>query len=222
MLRRSIIVSSICMVLASSVAMADMGNISKVNRGISVPNGETAGNLDTVNGSISIGNGAIVRSAETVNGSITIDDQAKVESAETVNGSIRIGAGAVVMRDAETVNGSVMLGADATVQGAAETVNGSITLDARAHVAGGLDTVTGDIDLGPDSRVEGGIHIDKPTSSWFSSGKTRTPKIVIGPRAVVTGDLVFEREVELYVHDTAKVSGKIVGATAKSFSGDKP
>jgi len=42
--------------------------------------------------------------------------------------------------------------------------------------------------------------------SW---GKPKVPRIVLGPNSTVKGNLVFEREVELYVHSTAKY-GKII------------
>lgn len=220
--RHPILSSSFVLLLACGGAHADLGNISKVNKSIHVPSGEVAGDVDTVNGSITIASGATVRSAETVNGSIRIEASARAESAETVNGSVRIGTDGVVMRDAETVNGAVQLEARADVQGGVETVNGSITLAEQAHVGGGIETVNGDIDLGADSRLEGGILIEKPTMSWFNNNGNRKPRITIGPRAQVAGDLVFEREVELFVHDTATLKGKIVGATAKRYSGDRP
>ena len=44
---------------------------------------------------------------------------------------------------------------------------------------------------------------------------------MIGPNAVVDGTLDFERDVDLYVSDSAKV-GTIKGATANKFSGDRP
>jgi hypothetical protein len=47
-------------------------------------------------------------------------------------------------------------------------------------------------------------------------GGKRKPRIVIGPNAVVDGDLVFEREVTLYVHSSARI-GKVTGATAIPF-----
>lgn len=221
MSRHPLVSSTFVLLLACGSASADLGNISKVNKSIHVPSGEVAGDVDTVNGSVTIGSGATVRSAETVNGSIRIEASARAESAETVNGSVRIGTDGVVMRDAETVNGAVQLEARADVQGGVETVNGSITLDEQAHVGAGIETVNGDIELGADSRVEGGILVDKPAMSWFNSNN-RKPRITIGPRAQVTGDLVFKREVDLFVHDTARIEGKVIGATAKTFSGDRP
>jgi hypothetical protein len=63
--------------------------------------------------------------------------------------------------------------------------------------------------------VQGGILVEKPHGiSW---GKPRVPRIIIGPNAVVNGELRFEREVELYVHTSAKI-GSVSGATAKSYT----
>ena len=52
-------------------------------------------------------------------------------------------------------------------------------------------------------------------------GKQRPPRIVIGPNAVVDGPLVFEREVTLYVHDSARI-GKVTGAIAVRYSSPTP
>ena len=108
--------------------------------------------------------------------------------------------------------------AGADVGGKLENVNGHIVLNA-AHVAGGLRTVGGDIDISGASHVEGGIHVEK-SNSWFNI-ETRKPRIVIGPGAVVQGELRFDREVQLYVSDQATV-GPISGATAVKFSGEHP
>jgi hypothetical protein len=67
--------------------------------------------------------------------------------------------------------------------------------------------------------VLGGIKVQKP-SGW-SWGKQKPPRIVIGPDSEVGGALVFEREVELYVHATAKV-GRITGATPVRYDGANP
>ena len=74
-----------------------------------------------------------------------------------------------------------------------------------------MKTVNGDIEVGEGSRVDGDIVVEKERglSMWRSK---RTPKVVIGPNAVVTGEMRFEKEVELHVSKQAKV-GKIVGAT---------
>ena len=84
-----------------------------------------------------------------------------------------------------------------------ENVNGAIRME-RAHVGGEIRTVSGDIDVGTGSRVDGGITVEKPTGFFGIWTEQRPPRVVIGPGAVVAGPLVFEREVELYVHDSAR------------------
>jgi DUF4097 and DUF4098 domain-containing protein YvlB len=196
-------------------------DIDKVNGAIRTEAGVEYGELDTVNGSITIERGVRADSASTVNGSIDIDDQATVGTVETVNGGIDIGEAVVIERMVETVNGRIVIARGSQVHGKVETVNGRIALEG-AEVGDGIATVNGDIEVGADSIVRGGILIEKPNSGWFNWGnKQRTPRVVIGPNAVVEGRLVFEREVELFVHETAKI-GTVTGATAKSFSGARP
>ncbi|MBS0555963.1 MAG: hypothetical protein JSR27_00960 [Proteobacteria bacterium] len=194
-------------------------DIDKVNGSIHVPDNATAGTLSTVNGSIHVGDGAHATSATTVNGSLHIGANDTLESLDTVNGGIHVGANTKIAKTIEAVNGSITLAAGADVAGKVSNVNGGITLTA-AHVGGGIETSSGDIDVGANSRVEGGILV-KEDSSWFHFGVVRNPRIVIGPHAVVQGDMVFKRTVQLYVSDSATV-GKIDGAQAIAFSGDKP
>lgn len=205
------------LICASLPALAD-DDISKVNGSINVQSGQNAGELDTVNGSIRVGDGATVTDAETVNGSVNIGSDVKIESISTVNGGVDVGARTRVSKDIEAVNGRVTLAEGVEVQGAIENVNGDIRLG-KAHVVGHLKTTSGNIQVGADSRVDGGILVEKP-SGWFNwSGKP--PRIEIGPRAVIGGTLEFRRDVELYVSDSATI-GKVIGATAKKFSGDRP
>jgi len=105
------------------------------------------------------------------------------------------------------------------VAGAIETVNGAIGL-VDTDVARGLETVSGDITVGVGSHVRGGIHVDKPQMQVLSFHK-RDPRIVIGPDAQVDGALVFERPVQLFVHERAKI-GTVTGATVRRFSGAVP
>jgi DUF4097 and DUF4098 domain-containing protein YvlB len=207
--------------LALAVAVpAAASDTDKVNGDVHVASGQTVGDVSSVNGDVRIDGGATVDEAETVNGSIDLADKASARSLETVNGSIDLGAGARVARTVETVNGSITLDRGADVAGRASNVNGTIHLDG-AHVGGGLETVAGDIEVGADSRVEGGILVDKPNNGWFHFGTTRTPRVVIGPGAVVKGTLEFRREVDLYVSDRATI-GEVKGATVHKFSGDQP
>lgn len=194
-------------------------DIDKVNGSIHVPDNATVGKLTTVNGSIHIGANAHAKSAQTVNGGIDVDTGSTLDSLKTVNGGIHLAAKAKAAKTVETVNGAITLNPDADVAGKLSNVNGGIRLDA-AHVGGGIETVSGDISIGANSRVEGGLLVDED-HSWFHFGSSRKPRIVIGPHATVQGTLTFKREVELYVSDSATI-GKVEGASAVKFSGDKP
>jgi DUF4097 and DUF4098 domain-containing protein YvlB len=204
---------------ASFAAFAQLpGDIDKVNGSITAESSQTYGDLSTVNGSIRIESNAKADDAETVNGSINAADNIRVRSMTTVNGSIKVGTQAQIDQSVETVNGSIFVDRGGNIGDDVTTVNGAIGL-VDTDLAGGIETVNGDVTVGIGSHVRGGIHVEKPGSSWFQTGKRKPPRIVIGPNAVVEGQLIFEREVVLYVHTTAKV-GRISGATAIPFSTD--
>ena len=213
---RTLILMSVLLVSSTAFAGED---ISKVNKSIQAEAGTEYGDLSTVNGAVSVGDGAVAEAVETVNGSVRIGDRASVDSAETVNGSVTLGRDVAVTRGLETVNGAITIDSGGRIGGGIETVNGRIELDAT-EVGGRLETVNGDITVGANSHVRGGIIIEKPSGNWFSSN-SRPPRVVIGPNATVEGTLDFQREVELFVHETAKV-GTIKGASAKRFSGATP
>jgi DUF4097 and DUF4098 domain-containing protein YvlB len=210
----------IAVLVASPLVLAKGQDIDKVNGAIRTDAGVEYGDLDTVNGSISIEKGTHAESASTVNGGIEVDDQAVVGSLETVNGGIDIGEAVEISIGVETVNGGIDIDRGTRIQGKVETVNGRIELEG-AEIGNGIATVNGDITVGADSIVRGGILVEKPSGGWFNWGKQKVPRIVIGPNAVVEGTLDFEREVELFVHDSANV-GTIRGATAVKFSGATP
>ena len=194
------------------------GNISHVNRGITAEAGRQYGDLETVNGGISIEAGASADTVETVNGGISVDDHARLGSLETVNGGITAGQDVQVARGAETVNGGIRFEFGSSVGRDVTTVNGGITVK-KTHVGGRIETVNGDITVGNGSVVEGGILVQKPQGiSW---GRQRTPRIIIGPNAVVNGTLRFEREVELFVHPSAKI-GAVSGATVQRYTDTLP
>lgn len=196
----------------------DGRNISHVNRGITAEAGRAYGSLETVNGGITIEDGATAEAVETVNGGISVGDKARVHSLETVNGGINAGQDVQVERGAETVNGGIRFGFRSSLGGDVTTVNGGITIK-QTRVQGRLETVNGDITVGNGSVVQGGILVERPQGmSW---GKRRVPRIIIGPNAVVNGTLRFEREVELFVHPSAKI-GTVTGATAKPYTDTLP
>jgi DUF4097 and DUF4098 domain-containing protein YvlB len=224
---RSIALSAVltATVAVTACGMAGNGDVTAgqngantINGSIDVPAGEQSGAVGTVNGSIHIDENATVHSASTVNGGISMGAHASAESLSTVNGAVTLGAGAHVARSVTTVNGSMSLKNGAEVGGNLRNVNGHITLTA-AHIGGGLRTVGGDIDVLGGSHVEGGIVVEK-SSGWFN-WNVRKPRVVIGPGAVVQGELRFEREVRLYVSDKA-TTGQITGANPIRYSGDNP
>lgn len=222
----------------SGTALADNPpDLSKVNGSLSADAGREYGDIDTVNGSITINSDAIARDVDTVNGSITLDTRARVDdvstvngrivarngvqarSIETVNGNIVGVSNIKIAKSVEAVNGSIEIGAGSTVGDNVETVNGSILL-LSMRVGGNVGTVNGNITLGTDAQVERNLTVRKPTGWGFNWGKPKVPRIILGPNSVVKGNLVFEREVELYVHTTAKYGE--IKLTDKEASTVKP
>ncbi|HYM35747.1 MAG TPA: hypothetical protein VET48_10150, partial [Steroidobacteraceae bacterium] len=178
--------------------------------------------LHTVNGSISIGDRGVVNSATTVNGSVRVGDDCRAKKLSTVNGRVVIGNRTVISGDVVTVNGRIELGENAVVDGNVKNVNSQITLGRSAHVGNQVITSTGDITLENNARVDKGIRV-RESDNWFSSifgglfdVFSHTPVVTIGPGAQVDGELVFEREVELKVHSTAKI-GPVKGAKVQRY-----
>lgn len=208
---------SLLLATGTVAAAPDGADIDKVNGSITAESGQVYGDLDTVNGSIRLEDGAHVRDAETVNGGIKAGDDIEADDVGTVNGDIRIGERARIGGGLETVNGGIFVGRGGNVAKGIETVNGAIGIVAT-EVGGSIETVNGDITVGIDSHVRGGLKVHKQNSTWLPIrfGNNRKPRIVIGPNAVVEGDLVFEREVTLYVHASARI-GNVTGATPVTF-----
>jgi DUF4097 and DUF4098 domain-containing protein YvlB len=198
----------------------EYGSLESVNGGITLREGASARSVQTVNGGINVHSRARVGKAETVNGGIDLDADASADSLEAVNGGISLGERVRVADGVESVNGGIRLATGAKVGGDVENVNGAITLMA-AEVGGDITTTHGDITLAKGSVVQGGILVEAARSSWWSDGNDRKPRIVIGAGCSVRGTLVFEREVELFVHPTAKV-GTVTGATAQPFTDTLP
>ena len=196
-------------------------DIDKVNGSITAEAGQFYGDLSTVNVGIDLQRGAKVEDVETVNGGIEAGDEVVARSVSTVNGGIRFGQRAQVDGDVETVNGGIFFDRGSNVRRGVSTVNGGIGL-VDTDLGGGIETVNGDITVGVGSHVKGGIRVEKPTGNWgLRMGKPKVPRIVIGPNAVVEGNLVFEREVTLHVHQSARI-GNVSGATAQRYSTATP
>ena len=205
---------------------SEASGASSVNGSISV--GEDAvvtGNLKTVNGTIRVDDGAKIEKASTVNGGVRVSDRVRCESLSTVNGSVKVGEGATVDGGLSAVNGRIMIRNGSGVADDVTNVNGEIELTG-AEVGGNIETVNGDISLKDQSVVKGNILVEKPNSwGWGKKSKKRKPRIVIGPGSVVEGKIDLEREVELFISETAEV-GSVEGVMsmddAVRFSGDSP
>ncbi len=156
-----------------------------------------------------------------VNGGISIEDNSTAGTLETVNGGINVGRRSVVSGNVEAVNGGVRLHAGTQVQGRVENVNGGVSAIAST-IGGGIGTVTGEIVLDQGTQVRGGIHVEKP-HGWgnlIQLGDSKPPRVVIGRNSIVQSELRFDREVRLYVHQTARI-GRVTGATATRYNTDE-
>lgn len=213
-----------------------------MNKSISIEAGGHSGGESTLNGSISVGEAAVVDgNLETVNGAIRVDDNATIEDAETVNGSVHI-ASTVKAGSLQSVNGSVSVGDDSTIDGGIDVVNGRISLGSGssvsedvsningeiqldgADIGGSLTTVNGDITLSGGSTLQGDLVVERPRGGNWSNSE-RKPRIIVGPGSRVVGEIRLEREVELYISDSAEVggvSGVMSMSDAERFSGERP
>jgi DUF4097 and DUF4098 domain-containing protein YvlB len=206
-----------CLGLLAGCDEAGDGNaLQKVNGSVHVHSGTAPSDAETVNGSIEIDDNAAVGGAMTVNGGIKVGSRATATNLHTVNGGIVVGSATRIAKNIESVNGSISLADDVIVAGPVTNVNGKISLQS-AQLGGGITTVNGDILIYGASHVAGGIHVEKP-GGVIRLGSS-PPRIEIGPGATVQGELIFDREVRLYVSDKATI-GPVTGATAIPFTGD--
>ena len=132
-----------------------------------------------------------------------------------------LGERVTVRDDVSTVNGALSAEAGSKIGGSVEAVNGAIRLY-NVGVGGDVANVNGGMELHDGTDVQGSLIVRKPRGSSWSDNR-RKPRIVIGKNVRVRGDLVFEREVELYVHESAEI-GKMTGVEVEMerYSGDRP
>lgn len=170
----------------------------------------------TVNGSVVVEEDARVNDCATVNGSVRIGDRTKSGDLRTVNGDLKVGRDAIIDGHIQLVNGSVRLAPGAEVQGDVGTVNGLIEMHA-ARVDGNVTNTNGGMMIMDGSQVQGDVKVKDAGDDPYS----KPPKIVIGEKARIRGRLVFDRPVELYVHDSAEI-GPVSGAQINRYSGREP
>ena len=198
---------------------------TSVNGSITVgDNAVVTGALTTVNGKIIVDSGASIERAKTVNGGLRLADNVKAEDLTTVNGSMTVGENTSIDGDITGVNGRIELAKGVTVSQGISTVNGRIELTST-EVGGNIETVNGDVELAKGSVVMGDLVVEKPDGWNWGNKKSRKPRIVIGPGSRVEGKIELEREVELFISDSAEVggvSGEMSMDDAVRFSGDQP
>jgi len=206
-------------------ASEESGGATSVNGSITVGADATVtGNLKTVNGSIRVDEGASIEEASTVNGGVRLAEKVKAESLTTVNGGINVGDNGDISDEVGAVNGRISLGKGTRVGEDVGNVNGQIGL-AGAEVGGDVTTVNGDIELSDGAVVKGDIVVEKPSNWSWGKEKGRKPRIVIGPGSRVEGTIRLEREVELFISESAEVggvSGEMSMDDAVRFEGDRP
>jgi len=227
--------------LAMLMALPAFGG--SINKSVKIAAGVEAAGASSVNGSVSVGSDAVVTGGvNTVNGTVKVDSGASIQDASTVNGGLKIGAN-VKADNLSTVNGAIRVGESATIRGEIEAVNGQISIAkgttvakdvgnvnghielSGAQVGGDVSTVNGDIEIIGLSVVKGDVIVEKPGGWNWSNSMNRKPRVVIGPGATVEGMIALQREVDLFISETAKVggvSGIMSMNDAVRFSGENP
>ena len=195
-------------------------NIDAINRSVRVEAGREVGNIDLINGSIELGDDSSAGALDSINGSIRLGERVTVRNIDATNGRIRAGAQLTVRGSVDATTGSVWLGAGGNIQGDLDALNGSMELHST-RIGGAIKSVNSSLDTGPNSSIVGGIRYRK-ADGWFNNiGNSKPPRVVIGPGSKVVGPMQFEREVELWVHESASI-GELVGAEARRYAGERP
>ena len=228
-----------CGAVNRSIQIADGevvdGDVRNVNGAIHIGSNCTiSGDVRNVNGAINVGAGTRLNQLRNTNGSIELGAETEVASVRSTNGRIRIGQGAAVSENVSNTNGAIELAKEVTVGGNVETTNGPLRVAEGSRIggkasslngpivltaarAGDIIGANGSIELLDGTVVDGEIHV-RETRGTVSSG---TPRIILGRNVVVEGPIRIEREVQLYIHESAR-TGEISGAEPISFSGDRP
>lgn len=206
-------------------AGATAGGATSVNGSITIgENAVVTGGVKTVNGAVRVDNGASIENASTVNGGMRVADNVRADNLSTVNGAVRVGDQSTVSGEVEAVNGKISVGSGSTVAGNVANVNGQIELTG-AEVGGNVSTVTGDVLLVDSAVIKGDLIVEKPSNWGWGNKNNRKPRIVIGPGSVVEGAIKLERDVELFISETARVGGVegvMTMEDAVRFSGEQP
>ena len=135
----------------------------------------------------------------------------------------RIERGSRLDGEISAVNGRIAVGGGSKVANDVDNVNGEIEL-AGSEIGGSLTTVNGDVELADGAVIRGDLVVERPGGSGWDHDN-RKPRIVIGPGSRVEGVIRLEREVGLYISESAEVGG-VEGEMgiddAVRFSGKRP
>lgn len=223
--------------IASCLILLALAGCNGVNQRLVIEDGEFVDrDLSNINGSIRVGAECeVTGEVSNINGSIQVGSGSRIgASISNVNGHIKLHAGVEAGGDVRSTNGHIELGEGAAVAGAVHTTNGRIELAQNARVddevsttngrirlssaeVGSITSHNGDIELLEGSTVQGALNMKK--SGGMNLGDD--PEVIIGRDVSVAGPLVFEREVTLWIHESAEV-GEISGAEPEFYSGDSP
>lgn len=194
-------------------------DIRNINGRISVGGGMSVNNVSSVNGRIEIERDATASSVQGVNGRVELRENTSIEGdVHTVNGRINAVRGGSIGGNASSVNGHIRL-TDFSVGNNVETTNGSINLIA-VKVGHNVESRGGDITI-ESSVIERDVIIHKKRRNnllWMPLWRIGKSEIVIGPNSEIKGNLIAREDIDLFVHESAKI-GSIVGADPIFFSG---
>jgi cytoskeletal protein CcmA (bactofilin family) len=204
------------------------GAMDSTSGDVRLETGATATSADTTSGDVELGFGArILGKIDVTSGDVTLGINASAGSIDTTSGSIRLGGGAS-SKGIDSTSGSVDLAPGAVVRGKIDTTSG-IVVGQGAQIFGAIDTTSGDISLTTSrvsgnvltysgrvhiltrSHVSGNVVLRKPNCDWnlFGNCSARETTVIIGAGSIISGNIIAERPIRLYVHPTAQVNGVI-------------
>ncbi len=198
-------------------ATIQKGDLSTVKGAIMVGDNASVNGIDVTNGSISIGDNSMAERVSTGSGDISVGDNSTVRSLEAGKGSITVGAGSTVANNVKTGSGSITIGDGSSVTGYVESTRGQVTLDG-AKVGGNVIAHAKGLHIDNGATVAGYVHFKK--AAGVMEGKD-VPVVILGKNINIAGTVTFDRDVKLYVHDSA-TTGDIAGAEPMAYSGDEP
>lgn len=172
--------------------------------------------------SLNINSTDTLKNAYLASGNITVESKTQGDLAIAggtviVNGDIEkslfIGAGTVAIRGnvgdhARIAGGTITLsgnvGGDLFIAGGTVTINPTVTVKGDLVISGGTVLIEGNI-LGK-MRISGGS-----VELRGQSGETKvwSSKLIVGPKAVINGNLYYKSKNQAQIDSAAKISGKV-------------